>query len=318
MPRQDPEEHRQFREYFVARHDTVRRTAYMLCGDWHWADDLTQSAFRRLAVSWRTVNDRQALDAFVRTCLMRAYFSDLRRVWRRRERSVASPPDVAVTSDGSSADRDVSAPAVGVLHRVEWREDPDHVDADTNSPERVGRHLVSTDGGRNWTELRRVDTPVDAVPAGGWLECEDGSDAVCVDLLVYDPAGGRIAPLRTRPGFTIVRVADVPSAVGFWLSGYDAATRRNVLAVSPDRGRTWTTHADGNFSGPVSADGVIGYCVVVDGYPVKPTGPSPTSSPTESRKRVYRTGDGGRSWQRVDPDRTLPDGALTVVQSYVA
>ena len=105
MPSGDPEEHRQFREYFAARRDTVRRTAYMLCGDWHWADDLTQNAFMRLAVSWRKVNDRQALDAFVRTCLMRAYFADLRRVWRRRERSVAEPPDVAVPADGGSADR---------------------------------------------------------------------------------------------------------------------------------------------------------------------------------------------------------------------
>jgi RNA polymerase sigma-70 factor (sigma-E family) len=106
MPSEDPEEHRQFREYFVARRDTVRRTAYMLCGDWHWADDLTQSAFMRLAVSWRKVNDRQALDAFVRTCLMRAYFADLRKVWRRRERSVESLPDVAVAPDGASADRE--------------------------------------------------------------------------------------------------------------------------------------------------------------------------------------------------------------------
>ncbi len=105
MPSEDPEEHRQFREYFVARRDTVRRTAYMLCGDWHWADDLTQSAFMRLAVSWRKVNDRQALDAFVRTCLMRAYFADLRKVWRRRERSVEALPDVAVSTDGASADR---------------------------------------------------------------------------------------------------------------------------------------------------------------------------------------------------------------------
>jgi RNA polymerase sigma-70 factor (sigma-E family) len=100
MPRGDPEEHKQFREYFVARRDTVRRTAYMLCGNWHWADDLTQSAFMRLAVSWRKVNDRQALDAFVRTCLIRAYFSDLRRVWRRHERTVAEPPVVAVLADG--------------------------------------------------------------------------------------------------------------------------------------------------------------------------------------------------------------------------
>jgi RNA polymerase sigma-70 factor (sigma-E family) len=98
MPQGETEEQRQFREYFTARHDTVRRTAYVLCGDWHWADDLTQNAFIRLATAWRKVRDREALDAFVRTCLVRAYLSDVKRVWRRRERSVAQPPDVAATA----------------------------------------------------------------------------------------------------------------------------------------------------------------------------------------------------------------------------
>ena len=113
MPSEDPEEHRQFREYFVARRDTVRRTAYMLCGDWHWADDLTQTAFMRLAVSWRKVRDREALDAFVRTCLVRAYLADVRRVWRRRERTVAEPPDVA--TEANPADRMTFAAALAAL-----------------------------------------------------------------------------------------------------------------------------------------------------------------------------------------------------------
>ncbi|WP_433218886.1 SigE family RNA polymerase sigma factor [Dactylosporangium sp. CS-047395] len=103
MPRAETEEQEQFREYFTARHDAVRRTAYVLCGDWHWADDLTQAAFIRLATGWRTVRDRGALDAFVRTCLVRAYLSDVKRVWRRRERSVAEPPDRA--GSGNSAER---------------------------------------------------------------------------------------------------------------------------------------------------------------------------------------------------------------------
>jgi RNA polymerase sigma-70 factor (sigma-E family) len=94
MPRRETQEHREFREYFTARRDAVRRTAYVLCGDWHWADDLTQNAFIRLAVSWRRVRDREALDGFVRTCLVRAYLADVRRVWRRRERTVAEPPDL--------------------------------------------------------------------------------------------------------------------------------------------------------------------------------------------------------------------------------
>ncbi|GGM25568.1 SigE family RNA polymerase sigma factor [Dactylosporangium sucinum] len=102
MPGGESEDQRQFREYFVARQQAVRRTAYVLCGDWHWADDLTQTAFMRLAVAWRTVRDREALDAFVRTCLVRAYLADVRRVWRRRERSVAEPPEHAHGDDPTS------------------------------------------------------------------------------------------------------------------------------------------------------------------------------------------------------------------------
>ncbi|MDT4986839.1 MAG: hypothetical protein QOI74_933, partial [Micromonosporaceae bacterium] len=99
----DDDEQRQFGEYFAARRDTVRRTAYLLCGDWHWADDLTQVAFTRLAAAWNRVRDPQALDAFVRTCLTRAYFSDLRRVWRRREKSTSDLPESAVVHDASEA-----------------------------------------------------------------------------------------------------------------------------------------------------------------------------------------------------------------------
>ena len=85
----------EFAGYFAVAHDRVRRRAYVICGDWHWADDLTQAAFIRLAEAWHRVQDRQALDAFVRTCLIRAYLAETRRVWRRREQSWAEPPETA-------------------------------------------------------------------------------------------------------------------------------------------------------------------------------------------------------------------------------
>ena len=89
------EDRRQFTEYVTARRDVVRRAAYLMCGDWHWADDLTQTAFVRLAAGWERVRDRQAVDAYVRTCLVRAYLAETRRSWRRRERPTAQLPDVA-------------------------------------------------------------------------------------------------------------------------------------------------------------------------------------------------------------------------------
>lgn len=83
-----------FAEYFVARRDAVRRSAYLLCGDWHRADDLAQTAFVALHRRWRKIRDRGALDAYVRRTLVRAVIDESRRPWRR-ERFVDELPEVA-------------------------------------------------------------------------------------------------------------------------------------------------------------------------------------------------------------------------------
>ena len=93
------EDERQFTEYVAARGEAVRRIAYLVCGDWHWADDLAQTAFIRLAAGWSSIRDRQAVDAYVRTILVRAYLAETRRVWRRHERSTAEPPETAGGTD---------------------------------------------------------------------------------------------------------------------------------------------------------------------------------------------------------------------------
>jgi RNA polymerase sigma-70 factor (sigma-E family) len=71
----------------------VRRTAYLLCGDWHRADDHAQSAFVALHRHWRRIRDPQALDAWVRRTLVRAVVDESRRPWRR-ERSTDRTPEV--------------------------------------------------------------------------------------------------------------------------------------------------------------------------------------------------------------------------------
>jgi len=115
MRSNEDDDRRQFSEYFAARREVVRRTAYLMCGDWHWADDLAQTAFIRLAASWHRIRDPHAVDAFVRTCLVRAYLSETRRVWRRRERTVAETPDLAGIDDGieTATRRMVFAKALG-------------------------------------------------------------------------------------------------------------------------------------------------------------------------------------------------------------
>ena len=42
-----------YREYVAGRMDQLRRTAYLLCGDWHTADDLVSTALVKLLRHWR-------------------------------------------------------------------------------------------------------------------------------------------------------------------------------------------------------------------------------------------------------------------------
>ncbi|CRK60461.1 RNA polymerase sigma-70 factor [Alloactinosynnema sp. L-07] len=99
----DQRDEQQFAEYFTARRDAVRRTAFLLCGDWHKADDLAQTAFVALHRSWRKVRDREALDAYVRRSVVRAMIDETRRPWRR-ERQVDQLPERA-THDGELGNR---------------------------------------------------------------------------------------------------------------------------------------------------------------------------------------------------------------------
>lgn len=91
----------EFADYFAARRDAVRRTAYLICGDWHRADDLAQTAFVALHRRWRNVRDKGALDAYVRRTLVRAAIDESRRPWRR-EHVVEVLPEPAASA-GSDA-----------------------------------------------------------------------------------------------------------------------------------------------------------------------------------------------------------------------
>ncbi|NBE82496.1 SigE family RNA polymerase sigma factor [Micromonospora rubida] len=94
-----------YREYVAARLDPLRRTAYLLCGDWHTADDLVSMALVRLLRHWRRVSAMDNPDAYARRVLLRIWLDERRRPWRR-EAAWADVPDGAVRSatDGA-ADR---------------------------------------------------------------------------------------------------------------------------------------------------------------------------------------------------------------------
>jgi len=96
----DQRDEQEFREYFAARREAVRRSAYLLCGDWHRADDFAQTAFVALHRRWHKIRDRAALDAYVRKSVVRAVIDESRRPWRR-ERFTDEVPDSADSATGA-------------------------------------------------------------------------------------------------------------------------------------------------------------------------------------------------------------------------
>ena len=77
------ERDRAFSEFVQARRLHLRRVAYAICGDWHRADDLVQTALVKLYVAWPRVHTDGREEAYVRTIIVRADIDERRRPWRR-------------------------------------------------------------------------------------------------------------------------------------------------------------------------------------------------------------------------------------------
>lgn len=75
----------EFEAYVVAARPRLRRLAYSLCGDWHRADDVLQTALAKLYVAWPRVVRSSNPDAYVRRTVARASIDESRWPWRREQ-----------------------------------------------------------------------------------------------------------------------------------------------------------------------------------------------------------------------------------------
>ncbi|HUQ59011.1 MAG TPA: SigE family RNA polymerase sigma factor [Lentzea sp.] len=93
----------EFGEFVDARALVMRRTAYLLCGDWHRAEDIVQNALIKLYVAWLRVH-KGSVDAYARKVLVRTAIDEGRRGFFRREQSVDAVPEHPVTDDSADFD----------------------------------------------------------------------------------------------------------------------------------------------------------------------------------------------------------------------
>lgn len=104
----------EFREFMRNRASSLHQSAYLLCGDWHLADDLVQDTLVKAYQHWPRVRRADSPDAYVRRILL----NEVRGRWRRRERSLpvsrfpeGREPAVPDASDGI-------AQRAGLLHAL--------------------------------------------------------------------------------------------------------------------------------------------------------------------------------------------------------
>jgi RNA polymerase sigma-70 factor (sigma-E family) len=104
-----------FASYYNARAEHMRTTAYLLCGDWHLAQDLVQLTFTKLYRVWRRIERHQTLDQYARRVLLRAFLDERRRPWRREVPTEVIDPPLPAAPVGSPDDRIVLKAALGHL-----------------------------------------------------------------------------------------------------------------------------------------------------------------------------------------------------------
>jgi RNA polymerase sigma-70 factor, ECF subfamily len=93
----------EYTAFVAARHAALFRTAYLITGEYHQAEDLLQAALTKAFVSWSKVSSAQNPEAYVRRIIVNQSVS-----WRRRrssgevptaeiERGMTSGPEGRVT-----------------------------------------------------------------------------------------------------------------------------------------------------------------------------------------------------------------------------
>lgn len=97
----DAEAQDSFREFVENRSSALLKTAVLLSGgDRHAAEDLLQNALIKAVGRWHRIDEPEA---YVRQILYRQQISRWRLKWRRRELTVAEPPEAGASPDAAPA-----------------------------------------------------------------------------------------------------------------------------------------------------------------------------------------------------------------------
>jgi len=100
-----------FGDYVAARSRSLLRTAFLLTGNRADAEDLLQAALAQTYLAWDRIEDRAALDGYVRRAMVNTHIS-----WWRRRRVEEYPTDMI--PDQAVVDQSVASEQYDTLRRA--------------------------------------------------------------------------------------------------------------------------------------------------------------------------------------------------------
>ncbi|QLQ39086.2 SigE family RNA polymerase sigma factor [Micromonospora robiginosa] len=95
------EDEQAFREFVTSQMASLRKLAYVTCGDWHAAEDAVANALVKLYPRWRKL---ERPDLYVKTMVYRAAVDETRRPWRRERSAGDAMPDVVSRDPAGTTD----------------------------------------------------------------------------------------------------------------------------------------------------------------------------------------------------------------------
>jgi RNA polymerase sigma-70 factor (sigma-E family) len=105
-----------FEEFVAARGRDLWRTAWLLTGDAHKAEDLVQTTLAKCWSRWPSITSSGSPEAYVRRAMLNTYTDWWRRRWNG-ERPTEVLPETAVRHDGTVDERQDTLAALASLPR---------------------------------------------------------------------------------------------------------------------------------------------------------------------------------------------------------
>jgi RNA polymerase sigma-70 factor (sigma-E family) len=99
-----PDEDAEFVAFVLAAQPRLRRTAYLICGDWHRAEDIVQTALAQMHSRWARLSAGEGPGGYVHRAVVNAAIDERRRPWRRERPTDVLPEKGAWPDDGLTAE----------------------------------------------------------------------------------------------------------------------------------------------------------------------------------------------------------------------